>query len=373
MFAALGARPAASLVRQRRGTGKEARSPDAHLTRRAAAACGLLRVTPEAPAARGPERDRGPIPILRYATAELPPEARYRDWLSRSWPRVDAIYRTEPIETFSALFESAELGEVIFVYTEISGMRWERRLQDIRSSDFDPLIVNMMVEGSAQGDFDGREFREEAGHFHFHDLAKPSIHVSTASRTYSVIVPRPTAAALFGRLDDLHGLVVKGAYAELLLAHAHRLWTSLPEMDRAGAHGLGRSLMDLLAAAAAQTRSSAPARTIDDRLRRRAEAAIESRLNKPLAIPELCSALRVSRKRLFDAFREDGGVQTYVRAQRLERAKAALADLERCEPIGMIAERLGFCDASHLTRLFQARYGMAPRDYRGLVARDASA
>jgi AraC-like DNA-binding protein len=315
----------------------------------------------------------GAIEIMHYSTADLPPEQRYRHWLGRSWPRVDAIYRTEPSEPFGALFESAMLGGIVFVHVEISGMRWERRLQDIRSSDFDPIIVNMMVEGAAQGDFDGREFREEAGNFHFHDLAKPSIHVSTASRTFSLIVPRPLASESLGTLDDLHGLVVRGACADLLLAHAGEAWRALPGLDRAAAPALGRSLLELLVVAAAQARASIPpVGGTDPRLRREAETAIERQLNRPLTITGLCRALNVSRKSLFAAFRNDGGVHAYVRAQRLELAKAALADLERAEPIGMIAVRLGFCDASHLTRLFRARYGMAPRDYRRLVATDAS-
>ena len=322
--------------------------------------------------ASGPEAG-GAIEIRRYSTADVPPEQRYQHWLGRSWPRVDAIYRTEPSEPFGTVFESAALGGIIFVHVEITGMRWERRLQDIRSSDFDPIIVNMMLEGAAQGDFDGREFREEAGNFHFHDLAKPSIHVSTASRTFSLIIKRPLASALFGTLDDLHGLVVRGACADLLLAHAGEAWRALPSLDRAAAPALGRSLLDLLAVAAAQARAAVPpTRGTDLRLRRRAETAIERQLNRPLTIAGLCRALNVSRKSLFAAFHDDGGVHAYIRAQRLELAKAALADLERAEPIGMIAVRLGFCDASHLTRLFRARYGMAPRDYRRLVAGDAA-
>ena len=47
---------------------------------------------------------------------------------------------------------------------------------------------------------------EPSGAFHFHDLAKPSIHVSTASRTYSIVMPRPLASDLFGSIDDLHGI-----------------------------------------------------------------------------------------------------------------------------------------------------------------------
>lgn len=315
-----------------------------------------------------------PIEIARYSTTDLPPEERYSHWLARSWPRVDAIYRTEPVEPFDTLFESVSLGGIFFVRVEITGMRWERRLQDIRTSDFDPIIVNMMVEGSAQGDFDGREFHEEAGSFHFHDLAKPSIHVSTASRTFSLIVPRPLATEKFGVLDDLHGLVVKGACADLLLAHAGEAWRALPGLDRAAAPALGRSFLELLALAAAQARASVPpAGATDMRLRRRAEAEIGRQLNRPLTVSALCAALGASRKSIFAAFREDGGVHNYIRTQRLELARTALADLERAEPIGLIAVRLGFCDASHLTRRFRARYGMGPREYRRLVATDAAA
>lgn len=310
-----------------------------------------------------------PIDVARYSTAELPEHERYPAWLSRSWPRIDAIFRTNPTEPFNTVFETAELGEVVFVYTEISAMRWERRLSDIRASDFDPLIVNMMVEGSAHGVFDGREFHEEAGSFHFHDLAKPSDHVSTASRTFSVIVPRPVANATFESIDDLHGLVVRGPCADLLIAHAEQVWRSLGRMSRPSAAAIGRSFLDLLLAATADARSSAPnPGKVELRLRRLAMAEIESRLKTPLTVTELCKALDVPRKSLFAAFREDGGVESYIRTTRLERAKAALADLERREPVGTIAVRLGFCDASHLTRLFRARYGMTPRDYRRLIA-----
>jgi AraC-like DNA-binding protein len=314
-----------------------------------------------------------PIEILRFSTAALPSEQRYAAWLARTWPRVDAIYRTEPAEPFDTSFESVELGDVTFVNARITGMRWERRLEDIRASDFDAVIVNMMVRGSAHGDFDGRAFHEEAGAFHFHDLARRSVHVSTASHTYSVMISRPTASGLFGSLDDLHGLVVTGASADMLLAHAERAWNALPALHRSSAPALGRSFLDLLVVAASQARASAsPVVKSDAGLRRRAAAAIESRLNMEIKVAELCNDLDVSRRSLFAAFQRDGGVYNYVRTQRLERAKAALADLERGEPIGTIAGRLGFCDASHLSRLFRSRYGMTPRDYRRLVASDGA-
>ena len=95
------------------------------------------------------------IPILRYSTADVPPADRLRDWEERTWPR--RVYRTVPFEPFHSSWEMASLGPVLFAYTEITGMRWERRIQDIRESDFDPFIISMMIEGRAQGDMDGLE------------------------------------------------------------------------------------------------------------------------------------------------------------------------------------------------------------------------
>ena len=67
----------------------------------------------------------------------------------RSWPRSRPVYRTEPLEPFNTSWEAAVLGSVTFVYTEITGMRWERRIADIRVSDFDPVIISMMIADEA--------------------------------------------------------------------------------------------------------------------------------------------------------------------------------------------------------------------------------
>lgn len=310
-----------------------------------------------------------PVPILRWSTDDLPPDQRYRTWYLRDWPRSEPIYRTEPTEPFNTRWESVQLGPVIFVYAEITGMRWERRRQDIRSSDFDPIIVNLMLEGEAQGDMDGRPFHETAGMFHFHDLCRPSLHASTASRTYSIVIPRPVAETWFAPVRDLHGLVVDGAAAGALFAYSAHLREMLPRLDLSEADRLGRVLLELLSVALLATRSRPSDRlSAENVLRRRAAEEIERRLGREIVIADLCRALGASRSRLFAAFRDDGGIRTYIMGQRLERARTALADLDPVEPISNIAHRLGFGDATQLSRSFRKRYGMAPSEYRKLLA-----
>lgn len=317
--------------------------------------------------------DHSPIPIDRFSTSALPTMDRYAAWCARSWPRAGPVYRTVPSEPFNTSWEIAQLGAVTFAYTEITAMRWERRLQDIRTSDFHPLIISMMIDGLAYGDTDGRAFREPSGTFHFHDLGRPSLHVSTASRTYNLIIPRPVAVEWFKPLDGLHGLVVSGDAAAMLFSHAAQVRRALPRLDLGQADRLGRVFLELATIALAEARPDPEARvsTAQDVVRRRAEEELERRMGSgDVAVADLCRALGVSRRRLFAAFRPDGGVQAYVMTERLKRVRAALSDVERAEPIGTMAHRLGFSDAPHLSRAFRARYGMTPSEYRRLAAED---
>lgn len=313
---------------------------------------------------------REPLPVLRYSTADLPPAERHGAWSRHDWRRSQPVFRTQPSEPFDIRWESAQLGPLSFVCTEITGLRWERRLEDIRTSDFDPIIVSMMVEGAAQGDMDGRAFRQAAGTFHFQDLARPSLHVSTASLTYSLIIPRPVATEWFAPLQELHGLMIDGEAAAMLFSQAALIRQALPRLDIAGAKRLGRVVLELLALALAEARPAVvPLVSAEAVLRRRAVEAIEQRLGGgEVGVAELCKALDVTRGRLFTAFQADGGVQAFVTTRRLSRARAALLDVERAEAIGLIAHRLGFSDAAHLSRAFRQRYGMTPSEYRRLIA-----
>lgn len=193
--------------------------------------------------------------------------------------------------------------------THITAMRWERRLDDIRTSDFDPIIISMMKSGLAQGDFDGRPFREPAGTFHFHDLGRPSLHVSTASETYNLVVPRPLAMEWFGALDSLHGLVLPRAEAAMAFAQAEQTLNSLARLDEAQAERLGRVFLELLAVALAAVRPVArPRLTAAETLRERVAELIEARLGtREVSVDDLCRDLNVGRGRLFAAFRATAG------------------------------------------------------------------
>lgn len=60
----------------------------------------------------------------------------------------------------------------------------------------------------------------------------------------------------------------------------------------------------------------------------------------------------------------------WVREQRLERARRDLGDpTQRDRPVHEISHRWGFAHHATFSRVFRARYGMTPSEYRH--ARDA--
>lgn len=313
------------------------------------------------------------VPVSAFSTAHLPPGERYAAWNDRDWPRSGPVYQTDLFEPFDTHFESVPLGPLTFVYAEITGMRWERRRETIRASTFDPIIVNMMVQGVAEGDMDGRSFRQPAGHILFTDLGRPSVHVSTASVTHSIVLPRGVAERWLAPLDDLHGLIIAPPAADMIMAQARELRRMLARLTPETAERLGRVFLELLAAFLTERRQQAMPVPKVSRLRARAQALIERLLDgEAITSDRLCRRLRVSRAELFEAFRDEGGVQHYALGLRLERARIAIGDLSRKEAIGHIAHRFGFSDASHLSRSFRTRFGMSPREYRHLAASDST-
>jgi len=312
------------------------------------------------------------IPIERYSTDDLPPDERYQAWLDRGWFRVAPIFRTVPAEPFNTTIESAAAGRLLVMYTEITAMSWERRVDDIRDSDFQPFSVNMMVQGTAQGDMDGRPFFEPAGTYHFHDMARPSLHGSTASLTYSLIIPRDVAKTWFGPIEALHGLVVTGELAKALMELVQSFWRLLPGLTPEGAARFERAFLEMLALGVEVTVPTAPVRVeAGVALRAAAIEAIDHRTGLERAsAAELCRVLNVPVDQLSTAFRQDGGVAAYLLTRRLDEARAALTGLQRVEPIGNIAHRLGFSDAAHLSRTFRQRFGLSPRAYRKMDGKD---
>lgn len=312
-------------------------------------------------------RSAAKLALQHYSTADLPLGQRHEAWVNRDWPSLAPIYRTVPLEPFDTVSDRLRLGELVVHYSRISAQRWERDISMLRSHDPDALTVVITLAGAARGVMGARSFRTGAGSVQLCDLAQTSSHESTASRTILVTVPRALAIERGLDVSGLHGAVLRSGAAAMLGPHLLGVREAVPELIVEDGPVLARTFLDLLSIAIASSERGAtsPANGRGSAPATLARAEIEQQLGSPsLTIANLCRRLGMSRTGLHRLFEAEGGVQAYIRDRRLEAARRALADPAGAEPIYALAERLGFSDGAHLSRLFRARYGLTPSDHR---------
>lgn len=104
------------------------------------------------------------------------------------------------------------------------------------------------------------------------------------------------------------------------------------------------------------------------KLRHSAQAYIDHHLADPhLDVTRVAVAHHVSVRYLQKAFAEQSEtVADYIRTQRLERCQIDLADSSGIRTAAAIGARWGFADPGHFSRVFRARYGVPPGEYRAL-------
>lgn len=301
---------------------------------------------------------------IRHFTAD-PGATSHSAWVERPWPSIGTLYRTTPHEPFAASAISLLLGELIVHRADFTAQRWVRDPDLIAANDPGGMTVAMTLAGSAAGVMGDRPFRTGPGSVHFVDLSQPSQHDSSASRTILLSVTRAAASECGITVAALHGVVVRSAAGAALIAYLDRLLDTAHAYCEEDIPLLARAILDLLVLTVRTAEpESAPA------VRRAAashaaRALIDAHLGSAnLTIKHLCRDLDLSRTSLHRLFEDEGGVQAYIRNRRLEAVHQALTRHDSEDAIQDLADRYGFSDASHLSRVFRARYGVSPGTYR---------
>jgi len=90
---------------------------------------------------------------------------------------------------------------------------------------------------------------------------------------------------------------------------------------------------------------------------------IERHLGEPIDVSAMARRAELSRPRFTEVFRAIAGVPpwSYVMERRVRRARELL---DRDVPASEAAAEAGFCDQSHMTRVFKRVTGTTPGEYR---------
>ncbi len=98
----------------------------------------------------------------------------------------------------------------------------------------------------------------------------------------------------------------------------------------------------------------------DDAFVKQVEKHIDAHLSEPLSVELLCRAFGLSKSSLYERFHLVFGqtVGEYILQKRMEKAYALVC--ESTLSMAEIAEQVGICDYSYLSRLFRKKYACAP-------------
>ena len=95
-----------------------------------------------------------------------------------------------------------------------------------------------------------------------------------------------------------------------------------------------------------------------------AKKYINDNTEKKIVIGDICNALKCSKSTLLTSFKRQYGItiNTYITELKLSIAKRMLSDGDMT--INEIACELGFSDQSYFSKVFSAKYGIPPSEYR---------
>jgi AraC-like DNA-binding protein len=269
---------------------------------------------------------------------------------------------------FSARIASRSSGIFRFATSEASGYKVVRNRRDIDSGSSDHYSVFVQVRGSSvitqQGQslaYNPSDVCISDGRFPFHaDLPGDG-------RRALAVIPREMVdrRAPWLRHQPLHKLAAASPFVDL--AKRHLLQLTAPESTLSeGATGLlVENLCNLLALASA---NEVPTNRLQPELQMEAMLSYcRQNLHDPELTPQrVADRFGISIRTLHLRFSQIGETfGRWILENRLEACGAALRDEnQRGLNISDIAYRWGFNDLSHFNKVFRARFGQTPREWR---------
>ncbi|WP_329090121.1 helix-turn-helix domain-containing protein [Streptosporangium sp. NBC_01469] len=260
---------------------------------------------------------------------------------------------------------------------------WRASENPVVPEDRETYQLLVPLAGTMNAVWDDRQATSSVGSLVVHDMSRlmtcefRTRDRGTDFRTALVTVPRSLLPLPCRHIDRILGnrIAACEGVGALLAGFVTNL-AGTPEAYRpSDGPRLGMVLLDLI--------SALFARTIDDSfkvpshreaLTLRIKAFIQQHLNEPGLTPRaLAVEHHISTSYLHRLFQEqDTTVSSYVRAERLNRARRDLADPAlRDVSIHSIAAKWGFSQAADFSRAFRNAFGFPPREFRREALRTA--
>ena len=311
--------------------------------------------------------------VESFSTTGLDPRRKLTYWNERACESFSPLV-SDPadIRTFNGSIARAAIGDLSLaeVYSDAQIVRHSRaHVARTRASLF---FLHLQMEGESINRQDGREALLRTGDFTLCD----------STRHYEISFGGPNRMLVLGIPDAILRrhiacpeclvaipMAAQSGVCALLSRFLRNFWFEYQkQMDMPTAARVNTAILDLVAAAYAdlpQSRSDRSSLATAHRIR--IINYIEAHLNDPDLTPtRIAEACKMTTRYLHHLFSDqDETVARYILRRRLEAcSRALLSPSQRGRTVTAIAFDYGFNSPTHFGRVFRAKFGATPREYR---------
>jgi len=316
--------------------------------------------------------------VTHISTSACAPRDRSRYWhetIAKTYFPLDLTFGDADL--FAGELSLWQLGDVSLSRHTSGPLKYRRLLNHLKAEQEEHFLVTVPVRSEVFFSQCGKDVRCRPGGLILERSHEP--YVFSHDEPADLWVMKVSAAALGGRIrkpDRFCSMQFDATSGSGGLFHAMLgiLPGRIDDMSSDLRAMVGRQLVDLLVLTlnVDERTLTGGSSSVRGAHLLRIETFIRLRLGDPDLDPEtIANACGISTRYLHELFRDTNQtLGSWIRDQRLEACKEALADPLRKQTVAEIGYQWGFGDQAQFSRAFKSRFGAPPREYREQVLRD---
>lgn len=307
-----------------------------------------------------------PHRFIHINEGNTPADCLFDAWREITRPLFDTTTK-ERAGVYSADVAACMAGELFVSRVAYDPMVCHRSRPHLTHGDMDYYVLQLYVAGSERLFAGDSSFLIESNTVCLRDWRYGFTGISERNDIIGFAIPRHLLNT-YGRINASRPLILwplGSAPGKLLGKAILRIWRRLPHATVQEAARLSSSLVDLLNGILVnQLMGESEQLRINHAMQLTIKQYISDHLDDPtLGVGHLCHRFHLSRTNLYRLFKEEGGLQRYIREHRLRHCFDQLSSATSPKTkVREIAERWGFDNASHFNRLFKANFGLPPSE-----------
>ena len=315
------------------------------------------------------------VASVEFSTRNVRLREQYDAW--RSWHNqtFDGASKAPASEGFLAQSHAVTMDGVALVRVSMPATRVQRSRTLIRRNPVDHWAVNVGLSASTRLSVGGGTLDVPARSPFVVSLADEMASERGQDERLQLYLSRDRFRELAPVLDAARGTVVTGPLGAMLVEFLELLDRNLPRIDGENAPQLSDAIGSMIAACLSPSPDRIAAAEGPLALGRleKVRQVVNQHLRSPEIGPDVvCRLAGMSRSALYRLMESEGGVNRYIRRQRLLAARAVLSDPRSDRLILSVAEEFCFSDAAEFSRAFRREFGVTPSEDRA-AARDGLA